>query len=89
MYSQKKAANKLRSMALELVMEVENIINSAHSGVFSYSKASELFTVLADRYKELLLDEQEDPEVREIIRTVRLTLLPFYEGPAEGATYIC
>jgi hypothetical protein len=89
MNTQKTSINKLRVMALELVLDVDNVINGAHHGVISYYKAAELYTVLARRYKDLVLHEQKDPEVREIIRTARLTLLPFYEGPPEGSTYIC
>lgn len=76
-----KVTNILKSRAFELSMSVKNVLESRRSGLLSDTKVSEIFFDLAEKNQDLVLQEQEDQEVREMMRTCRIMLLPFSDRP--------
>jgi len=77
MYLQKVTRNKCKSRALELVMKVGNVMEGLRSGIISTSEVSEILFDIAEKNRDLILHEHEDPETKEAVRRVRVTLLPF------------
>jgi len=77
MYRQKTSVSKLKCRAIELTMSVKNVLESRYSGVLSDIKVSEIFSDLAEKNADLVLHEQEDQELRDMMRHVRIMLLPF------------
>jgi hypothetical protein len=76
-----ESPNMLKNRAFELSMSVKNVLESRRSGMLSDTKVSEIFFDLAERNQDLVLQEQEDREVREMMRTCRIMLLPFSNRP--------
>lgn len=76
-----KSPNILKTRAFALSMSVKNVLESKHTGLLSDTKVSEIFFDLAERNQDLVLQEQEDREVREMMRICRIMLLPFADKP--------
>lgn len=76
-----KSHNILKTRAFALSMSVQNVLESRRSGLLSDTKVSEIFFDLAERNQDLVLQEQEDREVRDMMRTCRIMLLPFADKP--------
>ncbi len=66
--------------ATELARKVGNVMEGRRSGIVSDAKASLLLAELAKGNADLVLQEQEDPDVKEAMRGVRIALLPFADG---------
>lgn len=81
MYPRKALADKSRSRALELVMRVGNVMSGRNLGTISDTEASEIFHDIVTKNEDLILHEHEDPETKEAIRKIRITLLPFSDKP--------
>lgn len=81
MYLRKARAAESRSRALELVMRVGNVMSGRNLGTISDTEASEIFYDIVKRNEDLILREHEDPETKEAIRKIRITLLPFSDKP--------
>ena len=81
MYQQQVSTKQLLGRTLELTLAVRNVMESRHAGIVSDVEASLILTTLAKENKDLVLQEQEDPNVKELMRGVRVTLLPFADEP--------
>lgn len=81
MYTQKTSMGRLKCRATELALHVGNVMESRHSGIISDAEASCLLSDLVNANKDLVLQEQEDPMIKKLMRSIRITLLPFTDEP--------
>lgn len=81
MYARTTLVNRLKCRATELALNVGNVMESRHSGIISDTEASSLLADLVKANKDLVLQEQEDPMIKELMRGVRIALLPFTDEP--------
>ena len=78
---QKVADNKLKRRAFELALTVGNVITGRDTGIITDMTATEILFDLAEKNEDLVLQEHANPEVKEAMRKIRITLLPFSRRP--------
>ena len=71
----------LKRRAFELALKVGNVMSGRNTGIISDLKATEILLDLAERNEDLVLQEHANPEVKEVMRNIRITLLPFSKRP--------
>lgn len=81
MYPQNMSLRKSRRRAQELVRKVGNVVTGRILGTVSDTQASEIFHEIVSSNEDLVLQEHEDPDIKEAMRKVRITLLPFSDKP--------
>lgn len=77
MHSQDASTSRLMRRAIDLSLSVDNVLEGRRTGLLSDDKALEMFSKLADSNEDLVLREQQDQELKDFIRSVRVILLPF------------
>ena len=78
---QKAQEKDVKNRAFELALKVSNVMTGRHTGILSDTKATEILLDLAERNEDLVLREHANPEVKEVMRNVRITLLAFSKRP--------
>lgn len=77
MHSQDTPTSSLVCRAIELSLSVDNVLEGRRTGLLSDAKISEILSDLVDKNEDLILREQQDQELKDAIRPVRVLLLPF------------
>ncbi len=63
--------------AATLTLKINNIIESSRAGLLSDTEAGALLLKLFKKEQEYILDEYEDPMIKELMRRARIGIFAF------------